>query len=67
MPSPVGFVGHDRAAPFLTHLEFDLKSPVWRPWLGELGRDNLRVRYDGRGCGLSDAHRSSCGIEQSAA
>lgn len=43
-----------RAAHFLSHLEFDLKSPVWRPWLDELGRDNLLVRYDGRGCGLSD-------------
>ena len=43
-----------RAAHFLTHLEFDLKSPVWRPWLAELSRDNRLVRYDGRGCGLSD-------------
>ena len=43
-----------RAAHFLTHLEFDLESPVWRPWLAELSRDRLLVRYDGRGCGLSD-------------
>ncbi|HEY3048425.1 MAG TPA: alpha/beta fold hydrolase [Polaromonas sp.] len=43
-----------RAAHFLTHLEFDLDSPVWRPWLTELSRDRLLVRYDGRGCGLSD-------------
>lgn len=39
---------------FLTHLEFDLRSPVWRPWLVELSRDNTFIRYDGRGCGLSD-------------
>lgn len=39
---------------FLTHLEFDLRSPVWRPWLVELSRHNTFIRYDGRGCGLSD-------------
>ena len=43
-----------RAAHFLTHVEFDLQSPVWRPWLETLGRDRTLVRYDGRGCGLSD-------------
>jgi len=39
---------------YLSHLEFDLKSPVWRPWLIELTRRNTLVRYDQRGCGLSD-------------
>jgi pimeloyl-ACP methyl ester carboxylesterase/DNA-binding CsgD family transcriptional regulator len=39
---------------WLTHLEFDWQSPVWRHWLRELGRDNTLVRYDQRGCGLSD-------------
>jgi pimeloyl-ACP methyl ester carboxylesterase/DNA-binding CsgD family transcriptional regulator len=43
-----------RAAHFLTHLEFDIDSPVWAPWLAELSRERLLVRYDGRGCGLSD-------------
>lgn len=43
-----------RAAHFLTHLEFDLDSPVWRPWLSELSQGRRLVRYDGRGCGLSD-------------
>lgn len=43
-----------RAAHFLTHVEFDLQSPVWRPWLEILSRDRTLVRYDGRGCGLSD-------------
>jgi pimeloyl-ACP methyl ester carboxylesterase/DNA-binding CsgD family transcriptional regulator len=43
-----------RAAHFLTHIEHDLASPVWRPWLRELSSDNTLVRYDGRGCGLSD-------------
>jgi pimeloyl-ACP methyl ester carboxylesterase/DNA-binding CsgD family transcriptional regulator len=43
-----------RPATWLTHLEFDWDSPVWRHWLHELGRTNTVVRYDERGCGLSD-------------
>ena len=43
-----------RAAHWMTHLEFDLESPVWRPWLTELSRDNTLVFYDQRGTGLSD-------------
>lgn len=43
-----------RSAHFLTHLEFDLDSPVWRPWLVELSRECELIRYDARGCGLSD-------------
>jgi pimeloyl-ACP methyl ester carboxylesterase/DNA-binding CsgD family transcriptional regulator len=39
---------------YICHLEFDLKSPVWRPWLVELTRHNTLIRYDQRGCGLSD-------------
>ena len=43
-----------KAANWLNHLEFDWNSPVWRHWLGELARDHTLVRYDERGCGLSD-------------
>ncbi len=43
-----------RAAHFLTHLEFDIETPVWRPWLQELNRGRQLLRYDGRNCGLSD-------------
>lgn len=43
-----------RAANWLTNLEFDWESPVWRHWLRELSRDHTLVRYDERGCGLSD-------------
>jgi pimeloyl-ACP methyl ester carboxylesterase/DNA-binding winged helix-turn-helix (wHTH) protein len=39
---------------WLTHLEFDWNSPVWRHWLTELGRGHTLIRYDARGCGLSD-------------
>src|SRR5258708_33488181 len=43
-----------KAANWLSHLEFDWDSPVWRHWLKELSRDHMLVRYDERGCGLSD-------------
>lgn len=43
-----------KAANFLSHLEFDWGSPVWRHWMTELSRDHTFVRYDTRGCGLSD-------------
>ena len=43
-----------RAGHWLTHLEFDWESPIWRHWLRELGRGHTVVRYDQRGCGLSD-------------
>jgi pimeloyl-ACP methyl ester carboxylesterase/tetratricopeptide (TPR) repeat protein len=43
-----------KAANWLSHLEFDSKSPVWRPWIRALSRDHTFVRYDERGCGLSD-------------
>jgi pimeloyl-ACP methyl ester carboxylesterase len=43
-----------KAANWLSHLEFDWNSPVWRHWLRELARDHTLVRYDERGCGLSD-------------
>ena len=43
-----------KAAHWLTHLQFDWPSPVWRHWLTELSANRLLVRYDERGCGLSD-------------
>jgi pimeloyl-ACP methyl ester carboxylesterase len=43
-----------KPANWLTHLEYDWESPVWRHWLRELSREHTLVRYDERGCGLSD-------------
>lgn len=39
---------------WLTHLEFELESPIWRHLYRELTRDHTLVRYDTRGNGLSD-------------
>lgn len=43
-----------KAANWLSHLEHDWKSPLWRPLLERLARRSTLVRYDERGCGLSD-------------
>lgn len=45
-----------RTAHWLSHVDYDLESPVWRPWLHALSARNRFVRYDPRGCGLSDRH-----------
>src|ERR1700704_4506579 len=39
---------------WLTHLEKDLESPIWRHLWRDLARDHLLIRYDARGNGLSD-------------
>jgi pimeloyl-ACP methyl ester carboxylesterase len=43
-----------KAANWLNHLDYDWESPVWRHFFAALTRDNLLVRYDARGNGLSD-------------
>ncbi len=43
-----------KAANWLSHLEFDWDSPVWRHWLMDLSERHMLIRYDQRGCGLSD-------------
>jgi pimeloyl-ACP methyl ester carboxylesterase/DNA-binding CsgD family transcriptional regulator len=56
----LAYASHGRGPPivkapnWLTHLEFDWKSPLWRPWLEALGETNQVIRYDERGTGLSD-------------
>ena len=43
-----------KAATWLSHLEADWESPVWRHLLGFFSRRGTLVRYDERGCGWSD-------------
>lgn len=43
-----------RAANWLTHLQYDLESPVWRHWTRFLGGEFRYLRHDERGCGMSD-------------
>ena len=39
---------------WMTHIEFDFESPIWRQLYRELARDHSFLRYDARGNGLSD-------------
>jgi pimeloyl-ACP methyl ester carboxylesterase/DNA-binding CsgD family transcriptional regulator len=39
---------------WLSHLQYDWQSPVWRHYLDEWGREHTVVRFDERGNGLSD-------------
>lgn len=43
-----------KAANYLTHIEHDWHSPVWRHWLQGLSEIHRLIRYDARGSGLSD-------------
>lgn len=43
-----------KAANWLTHLEYEWESPVWKHWLQFLSSRTRLVRYDERGCGMSD-------------
>ena len=43
-----------KPANWMTHLEYDWESPVWRHWLRALSREHTLIRYDERGNGLSD-------------
>src|SRR5436189_4971263 len=42
------------ASCWLSHLQYDWQSPVWRHFLDQLGKLATVVRYDERGFGLSD-------------
>jgi pimeloyl-ACP methyl ester carboxylesterase len=43
-----------KAANWLSHLEYDHESPIWRHWWRGLAERYHLIRYDERGCGLSD-------------
>lgn len=43
-----------KAANWLTHLELEWESKVWRHWIRFLAGHYRLVRYDERGCGMSD-------------
>ena len=45
-----------KAANWLTHLDYDWASPVWAHWWRELSAQHRLIRYDERGCGLSEWH-----------
>jgi pimeloyl-ACP methyl ester carboxylesterase/DNA-binding SARP family transcriptional activator len=47
-----------RAAHWMSHLQYEWESPVWRHWIHSLSSENTLIRYDERGNGLSDWNAS---------
>ena len=43
-----------KAANWLTHLEYEWESPVWQHWIRFFAENFRYVRYDERGCGMTD-------------
>jgi pimeloyl-ACP methyl ester carboxylesterase/DNA-binding CsgD family transcriptional regulator len=52
-----------RVATWLTHLEYDWESPIWRHWLETLSDRHTLIRYDERGCGLSASEVGELSLE----
>jgi pimeloyl-ACP methyl ester carboxylesterase/DNA-binding winged helix-turn-helix (wHTH) protein len=48
-----------KAANWMTHLDLEWTTPVWSHWLNGFARGRQLIRYDERGCGLSDWEVSS--------
>lgn len=53
-----------KASNWMTHLEFEWESPVWRHWIRFFGRHFRFVRYDERGCGMSDRDPARVGVDR---
>jgi pimeloyl-ACP methyl ester carboxylesterase/DNA-binding CsgD family transcriptional regulator len=43
-----------KAANWMTHLEYEWESPVWRHWIRFFSEHFRFVRHDERGCGMTD-------------
>ena len=52
-----------KASNWLTHVEADWQSAIWRHWVDGLSSRNTYVRYDARGCGLSDRDPGAISFE----
>jgi pimeloyl-ACP methyl ester carboxylesterase/DNA-binding CsgD family transcriptional regulator len=51
------------SATWLTHLEHQWRSLAWRPWLDAFTAEYQVLRYDSRGCGLSDREAGDLSFE----
>ena len=43
-----------KASNWLTHLEYEWNSPVWKHWIRFFSANFRFIRYDERGCGMSE-------------
>ena len=52
-----------RVAHWMTNVQHDPRSPIWGPWLVQMGRSMQMIRYDERGCGSSGADDVALGLD----
>jgi pimeloyl-ACP methyl ester carboxylesterase/DNA-binding winged helix-turn-helix (wHTH) protein len=52
-----------KASNWLTHLDFEWDSPIWRHWWADLGKHHRVIRYDERGNGLSQRDVSAVSFD----
>jgi pimeloyl-ACP methyl ester carboxylesterase/DNA-binding CsgD family transcriptional regulator len=55
-----------KASNWLTHLEHDAESPLWRHWVRFFAQHFRFIRYDERGCGMSEREIAALSLEASA-
>ena len=53
-----------KAANWLTHLEYEWESPIWRHWIRFFSDRWRFVRYDERGCGMSEWREGALSLER---
>jgi pimeloyl-ACP methyl ester carboxylesterase/DNA-binding CsgD family transcriptional regulator len=53
-----------KASNWLTHLEYEWESPVWRHWIRFFSDHFHFVRYDERGCGMTDSKVGDLSLER---
>src|SRR5688500_20068389 len=53
-----------KASNWMTHLEFEWESPVWRHWLRFFSDHFRYIRYDERGCGMTDRNVGDLSLER---
>jgi len=53
-----------KAANWLTHLEYEWESPVWRHWIRFFSEHYRYIRYDERGCGMTDRNVGDLSLDR---
>ena len=53
-----------KAANWMTHLEYEWESPVWRHWMRFFSDNFHFIRHDERGCGMTDRNVGDLSFER---
>src|SRR5688572_20664221 len=53
-----------KAANWLTHLEYEWESPAWRHWMQFFSSHFRFIRYDERGCGMTDRDVAEISVDR---